>query len=298
MPRPPDWFAREALKFLPVPDFTRVRSINAVIRLIDNPCNEPYLVYWELALPALGEAWIVLLQFGFDDILRGMLRPKGLYKRKGRHGGAAGGLLGKLIPEIGEEIGKRFPGAQKAKAREVTQGVKHWWIIDGVLQRLLFWFMIIDVVAEFLVAWESAINETRFCQESERPRLYATGTGGAVAAIQGWQAIGIADVQYAQGGITWNLSTFQVPPGRFNAICAIRGQKLTFTPGEYEIGLFLGSDPFNPIDVSGPVTIGVGEEGEAIMAGVVEGPGTYGFQHRVSNGGFLGVQGDVFIQAG
>lgn len=297
MPRPPEWWAWEALKFVPWPHLERIRSLNAITLLIDNPCNEPWLVYWETALPALGEAWMVLLIFGGDDIIRGYLRPKGLYKRKPRHSIVIGGILGKLIPEIGEALGKRLPHAEKVKARKVTHGVKNLWIIDGVLQRILFWFMILDVLSDFLIAWESAINETRFCQKINVPRLYATGTGGAVAAIQGWQAVGVPDVQYAQGGITWLLSTFIVPPGNFNAICAIRGKKLTWTPGEYEIGLFRTADPFNPIDVSGPVTIGVGEEGEAIMAGRVEGPGSFGFQHRITNGGFLGTQGDVFIQA-
>lgn len=143
---------------------TKIDRVQSVVKFFEDPCQAPWSVYFELALPALGEVVIELLSFGLDDVIRGYFRPKGLYRR-GRTGILAR-RFGKYarIPELGEMIGAHIPGADTIKGRKISSGLRHLWLIDGALQRLLFWWMIVDLLTDFLYNWTSAINKTEFCQ--------------------------------------------------------------------------------------------------------------------------------------
>ena len=138
-------------------------QINYIKKFVSNPCDAPWTVYVELFFPALGKALLMILAFGMDDVLRGFFRPKGVrgpwHRRRGRKGKAR--FRG--IPEIGEAIGSRLPGAEEVRGRSVSQGVKHMWMVDGVLQRILWYWLLVDVVVEGLYQWTSMINKTEFC---------------------------------------------------------------------------------------------------------------------------------------
>ena len=142
----------------------KITEVQSIVKFFEDPCQAPWSVYFELALAPAGHVVIELLSFGLDDIIRGYFRPKGLYRR-GRTGRLAR-ALGKYagIPEIGEMIGAHLPGAETIKGRMVSNGVRFMWIVDGVLQRVLFWWMVVDLLTDFLYAWTSAINKTEYCQ--------------------------------------------------------------------------------------------------------------------------------------
>ena len=53
-----------------------IDKVNGIVKFIQNPCIAPWVVYVELAAPAAGKAVLTLLDFGFDDVVRGALRPK------------------------------------------------------------------------------------------------------------------------------------------------------------------------------------------------------------------------------
>lgn len=142
----------------------KVDQVQSIVKFFEDPCQAPWSVYFELALAPAGHVVIELLSFGLDDVVRGYFRPKGLYRR-GRTGRLAS-KLGKYfeIPEIGEMIGSHLPGAETIKARKISSGVRFLWLVDGVLQRILFWWMIADLLTDFLYEWTSAINRTEYCQ--------------------------------------------------------------------------------------------------------------------------------------
>lgn len=141
MPKPPDFLTK----------------VNFIIDYFANPCDAPLIVYAETFLPAIGNTILTLLDFGFDDIVRGALRPRGL--RSAPHGriGAKAGRRGVEIPEVGELIGKQIPGAEIAKGRVITDGAKKLWILDGLAQRALYNLMLVDVTVDFFYNWHSAI---------------------------------------------------------------------------------------------------------------------------------------------
>lgn len=161
--------------------------VNNIIYFVSNPCNAPWAVYFETSLPALKTAIKELIIPQWDDVVRGYARPKGV--RTGRHFRKKRGYRGFFskhgIPEVGDEIGKALPGAEDMKHRGVTQGVRNLWLLDGVIQRVLWYWLIAEVTVDFFHNWESALHETEFCR--------ASGFGGASSQSFGevsWFAVG------------------------------------------------------------------------------------------------------------
>lgn len=168
-----------------------IQKANGIIKFIENPCYAPWTVYIETALPALGTAVLELMDFGLGDVVRGALRPKGL--RSGKHGRRRKprGKHFRGIPEIGNLIGSMIPGTERARGRHITAGQRHLWLVDGALQRVLWYWLVADITLDFAYNWTSAIQKSEFCQkqgngyaqsESKEDRFWFT-LAGAWASI-------------------------------------------------------------------------------------------------------------------
>lgn len=220
-----------------------INKVNAVIKYFENPCDAPWTIYFETALPALGEAVFTLLEFDFADVVRGALRPKGL--RSGRHTrrGRRGGGLSKAIPEIGEMLGAMVPGSKAARERKVTQGVKNLWLLDGVIQRVLWYWLVADVTATFAFNWTSAIQESRFCSAQGVGAALATVPEGGVCFAVGnfWTSVQTSQVEYATGGATSRNGGHQNGGKPFNCSTSLQGTLLPpFTSGAIELRIQSG----------------------------------------------------------
>ena len=250
-------------------------QINYIAKFVSNPCDAPWTVYMELFFPALGKALLVILSFGMDDVMRGYFRPKGVrgpwHRRKGRKGKAR--FRG--IPEIGNAIGAAVPGGETIRGRSVSQGVKYMWMVDGVLQRLLFWWLIIDVVVEGLYQWTSMINKTEFCKAQFGNAMAAHGTGGSALPIFGWHALLFPNVDYTRGGTGWNVSTGHVPKGRYQIAIGLKMHNSGPVRSKVLIGFFPTAIPLNPFDVSDEIFLDPFEHGEAIASAEVVGPTSF-----------------------
>lgn len=69
--------------------------------------------------------------------------------------------------------------------RPVTAGVRNLWIIDGLIQRALWYWLVAEVTTDFFHNWLSALHKTEFCQGS--------GFGAALSQSFGevnWFAVG------------------------------------------------------------------------------------------------------------
>jgi len=142
-----------------------IQRLNTITQFFEFKCQSDWTVYIETALPALGEVAIVLLDFSWDDIARGFLRPYGLRSRfKFRRGKKrTRRKRGFEIPEIGELIGTHLPGAKIIRGRNVGKFQRWLWTIDAVAQRALWYWMVIDLTSEFFYAWASGIMTSRDC---------------------------------------------------------------------------------------------------------------------------------------
>jgi len=72
------------------------------------------------------------------------------------------------IPEIGEIIGKNLPGAKAIKGRKVGVAWRWFWRIDAIAQRVLYYWMLVDVLADFSYAWSTGIFRHELCWQRDK----------------------------------------------------------------------------------------------------------------------------------
>ncbi|MEM2567980.1 MAG: hypothetical protein QXH20_05850 [Candidatus Bathyarchaeia archaeon] len=142
-----------------------LNKVNTIVQFSEFSCSQNYFyLYVTMALPAAGEFVLALLDFDWDDIVRAYIRPKGLRIRN---------LIPSLIldkyldvPELGEAIGVRIPGAKIVKGITDKSGLRVLFIFDAILQKLFYYWMIIDLTADFFYYWSAGIFRSRICPES------------------------------------------------------------------------------------------------------------------------------------
>jgi len=166
-------------------------KINYVIDSWSTGCDAPWYIYIETMKPAALEAFIVLISFGWADVLRGRLRPKGLGRRTSKRKGRWNRKI-PAFPEIGNTIGKNLPFAEQLEDY-VKWGTKtrFLWRIDNLVQMGLFWWLVADVVEDFAFNWTSLLYESYWCQPDPPGAFSYTFTGPG-----------------AEPGGTWNLPAF------------------------------------------------------------------------------------------
>lgn len=281
-------------------------KLNGIVRFIEDPCDAPFLLYIELARAPAKKALLSFLTFGLADIMRGYFRPKGLRSRRHGRGGRKSGVgrsrLGRAVgrvPGLGDDlgnfIGKRLPGAERLNQRHVSQGVKNLWLVDGLLQRALFYWLIIGITTDFLYEWTSLIQKSEFCQRSKVRGGYSVGTMSGVLAIQGWQAIiGLVE-QRNYGGLTMNLNGAALGSGRWTIVFALQMEQIG-NPGTsaHECRL-VNISTGESLGESGTETVDVGGVSSLIVIADIQGPMQVGVEARVSFGGTTGKLGDFWV---
>lgn len=205
-----------------------IDKVNGVMSYLEHTCDLNWMLYLELAAPAAGHALLTLVEFDFADVVRGALRPRGLrshrHGRRGRRGGR--GLPG--IPEFGELIGKNIPGSNDYRGRQVSAGAKQLWILDGVIQRLLWYWLVVDVTIDFFYEWSSAIMQSEYCHEEYTNHCHWQSADDATFfkggepdwPIPSTTLVSNKGIATAQLGIHWNgglsftaIDAIQATPG-------------------------------------------------------------------------------------
>jgi hypothetical protein len=258
MPRQPSW----------------IDKVNFIRFYVSNPCNFPWMVYIETALPAAGKAIWQLVEFGLLDVVRGFFRPKSI--RSGRHGRKRRrGPGGKAaIPEVAEVVASKLPGAEAVASREVSQGVKALWRIDGFTQRILYYWMLVDVFTDFWYNWVSAIVEDSetYCQDIGRALRQEDLQ---VIRPGGWATYFAHDLVYEHGLIATTSSWVGVGPGKYTLVCTAKAKVYIWggITGEAQLGISVGGPGGTFLGVSGRETLEEGDTAELVAVAFIEGPG-------------------------
>lgn len=238
-----------------------IDKVNFIIDFIQDPCEAPWQVYVETALPALGDLILVWFDFGLDDVIRGYFRPAGLRSfghwrgrkrlpKNRRKPSLVRSLKELLEDDLGNIIGKHLPGANIVKARKVSSLERTLWIIDTQIQRVLFYWMVIDVTTDFFYSWTSTLIKTEYCQNQYNYALY--GEADQYALTPGGQAAisGLFTEKKRRGNLSYraDLQAWHLPgPG---VIVASAEQVRTQTfPGHGHLEIRRLDDP-EPLDQS------------------------------------------------
>jgi hypothetical protein len=146
------------------PDDEGFDKVNFIIDSWSTDCDAPWYIYIETMKPAAIEAFLVLLSFGWADVLRGALRPKGLGRRTSKRKGRWNRRIPRF-PEIGNTIGKALPFAEQLDDFVTWKTpTKFLWRIDNLMQAGLFWWLVADVAEDFVFNWTSLLYESYWCQ--------------------------------------------------------------------------------------------------------------------------------------
>lgn len=291
---------------MPRPQPGLIDKVNYIVRFIEDPCDAPWVVYLETAIPPAGRLLLSWFSFGLDDLIRGYFRPKGL--RSGRHGrgGRRGGKprtrLGRFIAripglgdDVGNFIGKRLPGAKAARGRQVSDGVKHLWIIDNRLQQLLLWWLIVDLVTTFLYEWASALQESEICKRSRSESMVADGLGGGVAGIQDWVALEVPNVLRTTPNIDWLVSTATLPAGSWTVVVALQLENTGAFPQEQRTRLIRPDVAGDVVAETSKPGIFPGQEAEHVLVYDFEGPGQVTAEMWVDQSFAIGTGSNAYV---
>jgi len=205
-----------------------IEKVNGIMNYFEYSCDINWMLYLELAAPAAGHALLTLVEFDFADVVRGALRPRGL--RSHRHGrrGRRGGRGRPGIPEFGELIGKNIPGSDDWRGRQISGGAKQLWLLDGVIQRVLWYWLVVDVTIDFYYEWTSAIMQSEACHEEFTNACHYTSADDIILFKGGepdWPLpsttpVHLKGIATAQLGVHWNgglsftaIDAIQAVPG-------------------------------------------------------------------------------------
>jgi len=162
---------REALQWL--------RRLNVVRDYFEYQCELDWWLYVELMFPPLFELVLGLLEFGFDDVLRGFIRPVGLrYRPKA-------GFLDRFLkpfevfPEPGDWIGRHLPGARLVRGSRLMNGLGWLFKLDAWIQHKLFAWLVLDLLGDFFYNWAALLLRKKAftCAAAQCVREWY-GTGG------------------------------------------------------------------------------------------------------------------------
>lgn len=157
-----------------------VGRLNTVTALWEFSCNaentDKWIVLAETLLPAVGELWLGMVGFDWDDIARAFFRPTGLRFRYKMRDGKKKSKKTKLqkawnflFPEIGELVAAKLPLARFVKGRKVGNAQRWLWVVDGVAQRALYYWLLVDLGIDFAYNTSSSLIKN--------PRCWKSGSG-------------------------------------------------------------------------------------------------------------------------
>lgn len=252
-----------------------IDRVNFVIDTWNNPCDAPWAVYMEVAKPVVLGMFVEIICFGFLDVVRFIFRPAGVRsgrhmrsKKKGQHGRKKQGL--------GNRIRSKIPPLAALANRQVTQGVKTLWVIDGIGQRLLWWWLVADVVSGGLYNFTSLLYKTEECQMSGGPgAALMEGAAGVHGAIQGWTTVGYTDFQYQRGTASIGPFAFATGPGFWSVAASVETEAVGDVGATVEMRIVLNR--------------ALGQEFEGLTQAELKGQGTAGIVTTATfHGGLTG----------
>lgn len=189
---------------LPPKDPDYFDKVNYVIDSWAQPCEAPWYIYIETLKPALLEAFIILITFGWADVVRGRFRPKGLGRRSGKRKGRWAKRLPRF-PEIGNTLGKLIPiGEQIEDFGSDGPKRRFLWRIDNVIQGALFYWLVADVTIDFAFNWTSLLYKTEWCKASSLGRFAYHNVPGVNRSAGSWHKMAMTTLDYTFAPLGWS----------------------------------------------------------------------------------------------
>lgn len=259
---------------------TIVERVNFIIRYVANPCDAPFVVYVETMWPAALEAAITAVDFGIADIARCVFRPWALLKTQG------GRSRKRKRPKFIRRLMRLVPVLKIVQDRKIGRNLRWMWIIDTKLQQVLLWFLIIDVVSEFLYRWTSNLYCTADCMMKDAPGAALAWSDGDVhLALSGWTPMVWKVLKYKRGNCNINLGGANLGLAKWQITCGTTCWALS--GGLLKVSMRMVS-PGNPgiLDQDGPVEVTTTDPQDLVCSAFIEGDFSVLVQVRSEGGNY------------
>lgn len=190
-----------------------------IINSFSDMCDAPVTVWIEKLWKPLGTLILAWYVIDLKNIFVAYLRP-GLFAIEGRstrHWGRgekgkkrtgfsqAWERLGTVVGwDPSEVLGKELWGADELRARPLPPGAQYLWIFEGVIERLFFYWMVLDLGSEFIYNWMSSVEETKYCAASRDCILLANRGPEPLFGIFDWDNIGFDTVLKSRNVEYWS----------------------------------------------------------------------------------------------
>lgn len=162
-------------------------SLNTIKVLTESTCEDKWDILVQTALPAAGSALYMLIIPDPEEILENYLQPRGRRNTPKRasqgFGRRQATRYAKLrwwqkigFPDVDNIIAQHLPGRDFFQGRNA--GAPELWIWRGIdiVDRGLWYWMLLDLSKLFVVEWASGIMESRFCTSRFTGLFTASGT--------------------------------------------------------------------------------------------------------------------------
>lgn len=166
--------------------------------LID-PCDAPITVWlecmwdplWDMILEWYAiDIWQILTTAAREITLGGLSRSHrhGGRGKKGRRGFWRNAPKFLLSFDPNEFLGKFLLGGEEIASQPPGLWKWRFWAVYGIIERLQFWYFVLELVSEFLYRWMSAVAETKYCQARDDAIFFSDAAGNVSVGIFGWVA--------------------------------------------------------------------------------------------------------------
>lgn len=182
-----------------IPDIDE--RIDFVVQFFIDGCDAPITVWMEKFWPSFTHLVLQWYEFDVINMFKAWLQP-GLYAIEGRNSRHWGGgkkgkrkgpwqTLGTVISfDPGEWLGEKMWGHEELRARPLPPGAQFLWIFEGLIERFLWYCMVLDLVTEFAYRWTSSIVETKYCQMANDAIFLGECGPYPLLGIFGWDTQG------------------------------------------------------------------------------------------------------------
>lgn len=257
MPEPPAWLRQ---------NFPMITNYFAM------PCETTAYVYVEALAGALTNAILTLVAFDMGDVLRGHFRPESV--RRWRHGrkGRKGYFKKAFIPETGEVVAKWIEGSDPIPGHWEEESAKWLWEVDGVFQRIGYFWMVMNIVGDFWYDLNTGIVSAPESDCGDLDRLNRKGAP-AWTGVQGWNVLDLDELIWQQNIDSDNFGCV-VGDGSFVAILAsnIHNKQVIHEELTCGVRLWISSFVQSKVEYGAIATIPHGATHTSIARATFEGP--------------------------
>ncbi|HEU01762.1 MAG TPA: hypothetical protein ENH89_15835 [Aurantimonas coralicida] len=178
-------------------------KVNFVIDAWTTGCDAPWYIYVETMKPALLAAFITLVTFGWDDVLRGYFRPRGLYKRRSSKRKRKWTRRLPRFPEVGNTLGKQLPGSTEVRGTKWSSLGKTLWRIDGAMEMVRFFWLVAAITEDFAFDWTSLLFESYWCQDDPPNHFSWHSDTFGIIADEAWSLMNFPIKDYQTAPPFW-----------------------------------------------------------------------------------------------